>query len=202
MPEWPARQIRKQTPRRMADKQKRNVTVRELAKAAGVSIGTVSRALRGQPGLSAQTRADVLRVAQELGYDTGKLHTGKPKRILFLYNRVIGALTTNQFYSIVLHGAETACREAGVQLSLMSVAPGDDVASKVRRFESDALLSAGYFDSETLAAIRECELPLCSWTTSSPAPTASTTTTCTAPGWPPSTCSMAARSGPRPSSAP
>ncbi len=144
----------------MAAKQKRNVTVRELAKAAGVSIGTVSRALRGQPGLSAQTRADVLRVAQELGYDTGKLHTGKPKRIVFLYNRVIGALATNQFYSIVLHGAETACREAGVQLSLMSVAPGDDVASKVRRFESDALLGAGYFDHETLAAIRECELPL------------------------------------------
>lgn len=145
----------------MTDKQKRNVTVRELAKAAGVSIGTVSRALRGQPGLSEQTRAEVLRVAEQLGYDTDKLHsTGKPRRILFLYNRGIGALTTNQFYSIVLHGAETACREAGVLLSLMSVAPGDDVAAKARRFESDALLATGYFDSESMTAIRQCELPL------------------------------------------
>jgi LacI family repressor for deo operon, udp, cdd, tsx, nupC, and nupG len=152
--------IRGNTAQGMSDKQKRNVTVRELAKAAGVSIGTVSRALRGQPGLSAQTRSDVLRIAQDLGYDTGKLHSSKPRRVLFLYNRVIGALATNQFYSIVLHGAETACREAGVQLSLMSVAPGDDVAAKVRRFECDALLSAGYVDSETLAAIRQAELPL------------------------------------------
>ncbi|MEK8031236.1 LacI family DNA-binding transcriptional regulator [Ideonella sp. DXS29W] len=144
----------------MPDKQKRNVTVRELAKAARVSIGTVSRALRGQPGLSEQTRADVLRIAQELGYDIEKLHTGKPRRILFLYNRAIGALTTNQFYSIVLHGAESACREAGILLSLMSVAPGDDVAAKVRRFESDALLAAGYFESETLVSFQQCELPL------------------------------------------
>jgi DNA-binding LacI/PurR family transcriptional regulator len=139
---------------------KRRVTIRELAQAAGVSIGTVSRALKGQPGLSDHTRADVLRVAQELRYDLRHLQTGKPRRILFLYNRSIGSLATNQFYSIVLNGAETACRDAGVLLSLMSVAPGDDVAAQVRRHESDALLAVGYFDSEVVAAMRECELPL------------------------------------------
>lgn len=46
---------------------KRGVTIRELAQAAGVSIGTVSRALKGQPGLSEQTRSQVLDVAQQLG---------------------------------------------------------------------------------------------------------------------------------------
>ena len=55
----------------MADK--RGVTIRELAEAAGVSIGTVSRALKGQPGLSEQTRAQVLGVAQQMGYDTAKV---------------------------------------------------------------------------------------------------------------------------------
>lgn len=50
---------------------KRGVTIRELAQAAGVSIGTVSRALKGQPGLSEQTRSQVLDVAKQLGYDTG-----------------------------------------------------------------------------------------------------------------------------------
>jgi len=97
----------------------KNVTIRELAQAANVSIGTVSRALKNQPGLSAQTRAEVLRVALELGYDVGKLRTGKPRRILFLYNRALDSLATNQFYSVVLHGAETACREAGVLLGLL-----------------------------------------------------------------------------------
>ena len=140
--------------------EKRSVTIRELAQAAGVSIGTVSRALKGQPGLSDETRAEVLAVAQRLGYDTAKLRTGKPRRILFLYSRSIGSLASNPFYSYVLHGAETACREAGVPLSIMSVVAGDDIAGQVRRHESDALLGAGYFDPEAMEAIRRCELPL------------------------------------------
>ncbi|MBV8502416.1 MAG: LacI family DNA-binding transcriptional regulator [Paucibacter sp.] len=139
---------------------KRSVTIRELAQAAGVSIGTVSRALKGQPGLSEQTRAQVLEVAQKMGYDTGKLRTGKPRRVLFLYRRNLGSLLTNDFYSVVLHGAEVACREAGVPLSLMSVAASDDIVAQVRRHESDALLGAGYFDPELMEAILKCELPL------------------------------------------
>jgi DNA-binding LacI/PurR family transcriptional regulator len=142
----------------MADK--RGVTIRELAQAAGVSIGTVSRALKGQPGLSEQTRGQVLEVAQQLGYDVGKLRTGKPRRMLFLYSRHVGSLANNPFYSYVLHGAETACREAGVPLSLMSVQAGEDVAGLVRRHEADALLGAGYFAPEAMEAIRRCELPL------------------------------------------
>lgn len=140
--------------------EKRGVTIRELAQAAGVSIGTVSRALKGQPGLSEQTRTQVLEVAQQLGYDTAKLRTGKPRRMLFLYNRSIGSLANNPFYSYVLHGAETACREAGVPLSIMSVLAGEDVAGQVRRHEADALLGAGYFDPEAMDAIRHCDLPL------------------------------------------
>ncbi|KQY81616.1 LacI family DNA-binding transcriptional regulator [Pelomonas sp. Root1444] len=142
----------------MADK--RGVTIRELAQAAGVSIGTVSRALKGQPGLSEQTRGQVLEIAQQLGYDVGKLRTGKPRRMLFLYSRHVGSLASNPFYSYVLHGAETACREAGVPLSLMSVQAGEDIAGLVRRHEVDALLGVGYFAAEAMEAIRRCELPL------------------------------------------
>ncbi len=138
----------------------KNVTIRELAQAANVSIGTVSRALKGQPGLSAQTRADVLRVALELGYDLGKLRVNKPRRVLFLYNRQIDSLATNEFYSVLLHGAETVCREAGVSLSLMSVAAGDDIGVQVRRHEAEGLVAVGFFENEALAAMRACELPL------------------------------------------
>lgn len=142
----------------------KNVTVRALAQAANVSIGTVSRALKGQPGLSAETRAEVLRVAQALGYDTAKLRGSKPRRILFLYSRHLnasgGSLATNQFYSVVLHGAETACREAGVSLSLLSVVSGDDLAGQIRRHEADALIAMGFFEPEMLATLRDSELPL------------------------------------------
>ena len=138
----------------------KNVTIRELARAANVSIGTVSRALKGQPGLSGQTRAEVLRVAQQMGYDLGKLRTGKPRRVLFLYSRQLSSLATNHFYSIVLHGVETACRDAGVSLSLLSIGAGDDLPAMVRRHEAEGLIGAGHFDPETVEAMRACDLPL------------------------------------------
>jgi LacI family transcriptional regulator len=42
--------------------------VREIAKAAGVSLGTVDRALHGRPEVSEKTRQKVLAVARRLGY--------------------------------------------------------------------------------------------------------------------------------------
>jgi len=138
----------------------KRVTIRELAQAAGVSIGTVSRALKGQPGLSEPTRAAVMQMAQALGYDLGKLRSGKPRRLMFLYNRALQSLSDNQFYSLVLQGAETACRAADVTLSLLSVGPGDDIAAAARRDEADGLIAVGYFDHDAVAAMRACELPL------------------------------------------
>lgn len=44
------------------------VTVRDIAKKAGVSAMTVSRALRKHPNISAETRAKVEQVAKQLGY--------------------------------------------------------------------------------------------------------------------------------------
>jgi LacI family transcriptional regulator len=42
--------------------------IKEIAKAVGVSIGTVDRALHGRPGINPLTRAKVLKMAQTLRY--------------------------------------------------------------------------------------------------------------------------------------
>src|SRR5437763_8911421 len=42
--------------------------IKEIAKALGVSIGTVDRALHQRPGISPMTRAKVLKMAQTMGY--------------------------------------------------------------------------------------------------------------------------------------
>jgi LacI family transcriptional regulator len=44
------------------------VTIHELAKLSGVSVGTVSRALNGYPDVGAATRARVMQLAEELDY--------------------------------------------------------------------------------------------------------------------------------------
>ena len=44
------------------------VGIKEIARALGVSIGTVDRALHGRPGVSKTTKAQVLEMAERLGY--------------------------------------------------------------------------------------------------------------------------------------
>jgi LacI family repressor for deo operon, udp, cdd, tsx, nupC, and nupG len=140
--------------------QTKSVTIRDLAIAAGVSIGTVSRALKNQPGPSAQTRSGVVKLAQELGYDLSKLRVAKPRRMLFVFSRAHASLGSSPFYPGVLQGVEQACRGDHVSLSLLSIGPGDPVPAWVRRREADALLAAGHFDTDLLAQLRATELPM------------------------------------------
>src|SRR5262252_1547926 len=44
------------------------VGIKDIAKALGVSTGTVDRALHAKPGINPMTRARVLRMAESLGY--------------------------------------------------------------------------------------------------------------------------------------
>ncbi|PWB53916.1 MAG: hypothetical protein C3F13_08420 [Anaerolineales bacterium] len=44
------------------------ITIRDIAKKMGLSIGAVSRALDGYPDISVETRQRVIRVAHEMGY--------------------------------------------------------------------------------------------------------------------------------------
>ena len=47
---------------------KRAVTIRDVARKAGVSPGTVSRAINDSPLVNEQTRERILQVVQELNY--------------------------------------------------------------------------------------------------------------------------------------
>jgi len=62
----------------------RRAGIHEVAAAAGVSIGTVDRALHGRRGISEATRRHVIRAAEKLGYRpnlAARALSGKKKRI-------------------------------------------------------------------------------------------------------------------------
>ena len=63
------------------------VRIRDIAAACGVSPGAVSRALKGQPGLSEETRQRIIAAAEQQGYDFSRLRSDKIKRVLFLLHR-------------------------------------------------------------------------------------------------------------------
>ena len=136
------------------------VTVRDIADAAGVSVGTVSRALKNQRGLSDETRRHVRQVAADLGYDLTRLRSGKAPRLVFLIHRHHSNFAVNPFFAEVMHGVEEGCRQFGVAPTLLSARQGDAVGKLLKLHEPDALLVAGYFEDEVLAQLTDLGLPL------------------------------------------
>ncbi|WP_213297947.1 LacI family DNA-binding transcriptional regulator [Paraburkholderia sacchari] len=134
-------------------------TIRDVAQAANVSIGTVSRALKNQPGLSEPTRARIVEVARSLGYDCGQLRP-RIRRLTFLLHRQHNNFAASPFFSHVLHGVEDACREHGIVPALLTAGPADDTIQQLRLHAPDAIAVAGFVEPETLAALVALQRPL------------------------------------------
>jgi DNA-binding LacI/PurR family transcriptional regulator len=134
-------------------------TIRDVASAASVSIGTVSRALKNQPGLSEATRERVVEVARQLGYDAAHLRT-RIKRVTFLLHRQHNNFAVSPFFSHVLHGFEEACRERRLVPSVLTAGPTHDLAQQMRLHAPDAVAVAGFIEPELLAHLRSMNRPV------------------------------------------
>jgi LacI family transcriptional regulator len=108
------------------------VTIYDLAREAGVGIGTVSRCLNDQPHVSAQTRAKVLAVAKRLSYQphaqAQRLASRRTNNI-----SVIIPSFTNYFFVQVLQGVQDQAADSGVDLILYSVSHPVQVDQYLRR---------------------------------------------------------------------
>ncbi len=88
------------------------VTVHDVARHAGVSIATVSRALNDRSRISVETRDRVLRVAAELGYHPNDLARG----LAGMATRTIALLLpdiTNPFFPELVKGVQTVADQRG-----------------------------------------------------------------------------------------
>lgn len=136
------------------------VTLRGIAEATGLSIGTVSRALKNQVGMTEETRNKVRDAALRLGYDFGQLKKGRIRRIAFLLHNQHNTLASSPFFSPVLQGAEAACRREGVALSFIAVGPAEPVLAQIRLHQPDAIVCAGFFEPEVLATLQQVGKPI------------------------------------------
>jgi DNA-binding LacI/PurR family transcriptional regulator len=103
---------------------KRRVPViTDVARAAGVSVPTVSRVLNGTLPVSDHKRALVLRAVHELGYRPNgaarALVTGRRSMIT-----VIAGNTTRYGYTMTIHGIEEAARAAGYLVGITVIDSG------------------------------------------------------------------------------
>lgn len=134
--------------------------IKDIATACGVSIAAVSRALKGQPGLSEETRQRILSIAEAEGYDFSRLRSGRIKRLLFLLHREHNIASALPFYSTVMLGVADACRENEIAMSFQPIGPGDSVGELINLHQPDALICAGYLEAEVLAELRKTALPV------------------------------------------
>jgi LacI family repressor for deo operon, udp, cdd, tsx, nupC, and nupG len=137
----------------------------DVARAAGVSTATVSRALRGLSSVSAATRDRIQAVARELGYvaspSAASLASGR--------TRSIGLLTPwvdRWFYAHAIDGAERALREVGFDALLYTFDLSSDqsrprVDPSVLRRRVDGVLVVGMpMSREEVASLEALDLPL------------------------------------------
>lgn len=103
----------------LPDPSDRATTALDVAAKAGVSQPTVSLVLSGNPKarVSAETRARVLRAAEELGYRPNMLAQGLVRRRSFALGVVVPDLA-NPFFAAVVSGAEKVASRAGYAVFL------------------------------------------------------------------------------------
>ena len=112
------------------------VRLKEIAEAAGVSVMTVSKALRDKPDLAAGTKARIRAMADRMGYVPDLSASGLRNRTTRLLGLVIPA-TTDPVYARVQMAIEQNARELGYDLLFaQSMGKVEREEAALRRFLS------------------------------------------------------------------
>lgn len=100
-------------------------SIKDVAKAAGVSTSTVSRIINNSPLISAETREKTLKVMKELNYVPNSMARGlsnqKAFTVALLVNISEPKAYSNPFFYEVIHGIETIVYNNGLCLIIANL---------------------------------------------------------------------------------
>ena len=141
----------------------RNVTIKDIAREADVSIASVSRVLNNVGRVSDATRARILSIAERLRYVP---HEGA-RSLIRKRTAMVGMVLPDlhgEFFSELLRGADSAARALGMHL-LVSTSHGDpdEAAAAIRSMRGRVdglLLMSPHVDSTFAARHLSGDLPV------------------------------------------
>jgi len=136
---------------------KREPTIKDIAKMTGVSIATVSRVIHGLTGYSDKTRQLVLKAAEELGYRPNALARGLVSR----RTQTIGVLfpeVSGSYSAELLHGIEEAANDRGFSIIVCNTAREGERTMKYLRVLREKQVDGVVFVSQFVDAAYEREL--------------------------------------------
>ncbi|MBD8892068.1 LacI family DNA-binding transcriptional regulator [Roseibium litorale] len=136
-------------------KPSRKVRLEDIAERCGVSLSTVSRALAGEKGVSADIRAKVAEVARSLNYQVAASLAGR-KVILAASSAAMIDYVRNQFTAHVLEGLHQRAETLSVEIVTQPVASAAEDIGMLRTAAADESVAGFLFlslDDDDLLAL-------------------------------------------------
>lgn len=97
----------------------KRATLADVARAAGVSLMTVSRVINNKPGVSEKVRQEILELAAEMDYQPSKIARGLATRQMNTMGLVVPCIS-NPFYAQIAQGVEDTAFENGYNVFLIN----------------------------------------------------------------------------------
>jgi LacI family transcriptional regulator len=141
----------------------KSMTIKDVAREAGVSVASVSRVMNGHGNVLPETRERILEVVERLRYTP---HVGA-RELITKRTRVVGVLLPDlygEFFSELIRGVDAAAREQKLHL-LLSSAHGDaaEMVAAVQAMRGRAeglLIMAPHLDASWLSERIDDSIPV------------------------------------------
>lgn len=144
------------------------VSMKDIARACGVSVATVSKALNGQPDIGEETRARVSQMAQQMGYMTNSaaraLKTNRTYHIgvLFVDERQSGL--AHEYFSTMLESFKAEAEAHGYDITFINHNVGGQPTSYLQhcryRGVDGVVIACVDFTDPRVRELAESDLPL------------------------------------------
>jgi LacI family transcriptional regulator/LacI family repressor for deo operon, udp, cdd, tsx, nupC, and nupG len=144
--------------------QRRAVSISDIAKAAGVSHSTVSRALRDSPLISAAVRGRIQAIAHEMGYMPNEIAQSLQTQRTRTIGLVVPSIA-DPFFADVFDGVEQVARAAGLSVFVSAAHNDPDqemaaIETFHRRRVDGVLISSSRLSSPFLKRLNDIRVPV------------------------------------------
>ncbi|MCR4586801.1 MAG: LacI family transcriptional regulator [Lachnospiraceae bacterium] len=145
------------------------VSMKDISKACGVSIATVSKALNDHHDIGQETKERVRQAARELGYHPNSsaraLKTNRTANIGILFQDDLGSGLTHDFFSGILNSFKEAAEAEGYDITFINNSKGGKnrmsylQRCRYRGFDGVAIICVN-FDNPEVVELVQSEIPV------------------------------------------
>lgn len=148
------------------------ISQKEIAEQLGVSVMTVSRALRNHPDLAQATKDRILKKAAELGYPVTESASkvGHRRAAVLIFEAEEGGLFGSQVQQAIFQSLQKECRKRKFETVIEVLRPGEEPLS-IRNEPVSAIFVFGRYTAEAVSQFQDIPaLALSSFVAGDPLP--------------------------------